>query len=351
MVGFVGYFIRRLAAVPVTLFIISLIVYGIACLQPPETRALIYMPKGGRGDPEHIIQRIIEQQGLRDPYPVQYVRWFEKIVHGDWGWSPTMHDDVLAALASRLPATAELTLYSVLALVPLGLVAGVVAGSRADGLADRTFRAVAYSVTSIPPFVLGLVLLAVFYVALHWFPPGRLDPGMALDVRSQAFTHFTGLLTLDGMLNGRWDITLDAGRRLILPVIALALSHWATLGRLTRVSMMEALQKDFVVAARALGIPERKILWRYALPNAIIPPLASTALSAASLVTGVYVVEAVFNYPGLSEVIKQGIGLTPDVYLALGFCIFSVLLVLPIMFVLDILQAAADPRLRGSEPT
>jgi ABC-type dipeptide/oligopeptide/nickel transport system permease component len=349
MIGFLGYLIRRVIAMPITLFIISVIIYGIAFLTPPETRAQLYMPAGGKGDPEHLIQRIIEEQGLRDSFPVQYARWFSDIMHGDWGWSPTMGDGVLPSLTSRLPATAELTLYSVLLLVPMGLVAGVVAGSRADGPSDRAFRAVAYSATSVPAFVLGLVMISVLYAGLHWFPPGRLDPVMALDVRSQGFTHYTWLLTIDGVLNGRLDITLDAARRLVLPVIALALGYWATLGRLTRVSMMEALQQDYVTFARALGVSERKILWRYALKNAIIPPLANTALSAASLITGVYVIEAVFNYPGISEVIRRGMGLTPDVSLALGFSIFSVFLVLPIMFMLDIVQAAADPRMRGGE--
>jgi peptide/nickel transport system permease protein len=349
MIGFAGYLLRRLVAVPITLFIISAIIYGIAYLAPPEARAQLYMPVGGKGDPQLLIERIIKEQGLRDPYPVQYARWLDDIAHGDWGWSPTMRNDVLLSLTTRLPATAELTLYSVLLLVPLGLVAGVVTGSHSDGLADRAFRAAAYSATSIPPFVLGLVMMAILYAGLHWFPPGRLDPVMALGVRSQGFTHYTWLLTVDGLLNGRLDIALDAGRRLVLPVIALALGQWATLGRLTRVSVMEALQQDYVVFARALGVSERKILWQYALKNALIPPLASTALSAASLVTGVYVIEAVFNYPGISEVIRRGMGLTPDVNLALGFAIFSVFLVLPIMFLLDIVQGAADPRLREGD--
>ncbi|MCA9978501.1 MAG: ABC transporter permease, partial [Anaerolineales bacterium] len=161
---------------------------------------------------------------------------------------------------------------------------------------------------------------------------------------------YTGFLTLDGLLNGRIDVTLDAFRHLVLPVFTLSLAHWATLGRVTRVAMIEEIDKEYITSARARGLYNRSVVWRHAFRNALLPALTSSLLSAASLVTGVFVVEVIFSIKGLSELITKGIGaFTPDTPLALGFAVYSVLLVLPIMMVLDLLKAIVDPRLREGE--
>jgi len=153
------------------------------------------------------------------------------------------------------------------------------------------------------------------------------------------------LLTIDGLLNGRLDISLDAIRHLVLPVVTLSLFHWATLGRVTRTSVIEELDKDYIVAAHARGLSPRRILWGHVLRNAAVPGLTSSALSAASLITGVYVVEVVFGWPGVSKLITDSMW-QPDVALAAGFAVYSVLAVLSLMVLLDIIQAIVDPRLR-----
>ncbi|MEZ4643301.1 MAG: ABC transporter permease [Chloroflexota bacterium] len=234
-------------------------------------------------------------------------------------------------------------------LIPLGLISGVIAGWRHGGYVDAVFRFTAFLGTSIPPFILGLILLSIFYVGLRWFPVGRTG---VLDValRRATFTPYTGFLTLDGLLNGRIDVTLDAFRHLVLPVFTLSLAHWATLGRVTRVAMIEEIDKEYITSARARGLYNRSVVWRHAFRNALLPALTSSILSAASLVTGVFVVEVIFSIKGLSELITKGIGaFTPDTPLALGFAVYSVLLVLPIMMVLDLLKAIVDPRLREGE--
>ena len=148
------------------------------------------------------------------------------------------------------------------------------------------------------------------------------------------------------MLNGQYDVTVKALRHLVLPVVTLSLAHWATLGRVTRVAMIEEFNKEYIVAARARGLLNRSVVWRHAFLNAAPPVLASTALSAASLITGVFVVEAVFNFPGVSELITNTMRFTPDVPLAMGFSVYSVLVVLLVMLCLDIIQAIINPRLR-----
>jgi peptide/nickel transport system permease protein len=350
----IGFFLRRLIAIPVTLFVITVMLYGIIMLAPPETRAQLYFPPRTRAFmPQHIyenmLNRTIEEHGLNDPFPVQYARWAGRLLRGDWGWSPSQGADVLDALLTRTPATAELTIYSLLLLVPLGLASGVMAGWKRGQLSDRGFRLLAYCSTAIPPFILGLVLLSVFYVGLHWFPPERLSISTSLDLNASAFRAYTGLLTIDGLLNGRPDITYDALRHLVLPVFALSLAHWATLGRVTRAGMIEELNKDYITAARSRGIVPRSIVWRHAFRNAAPPALATTALAAASLITGVFVVEAVFSIHGVSELITRSWRYTPDAPLAMGFAVYCVLAVLLVMLVLDIVQAIINPHIREEQ--
>lgn len=338
--------LRRAVTIPITFLVITAVLYGIIMLSPAETRAQLYFPPRTRPFmPDHIYQntlnRIIRDYGLDDPYPQQYLHWLGRLLRGEWGWSPTHDIDVLDALLRRTPATAELTLYSLLLLVPLGLVNGVMAAWKRGRLADRGFRMIAYSATSIPPFILGLVFLSIFYVGMHWFPPGRLDITTSLDTNS--FKTITGLLTIDGLLNHRPDISLEALRHLVLPVITLSLAHWATLGRVMRATMIEELAQVYTVAARARGLPPRSIVWRHAFLNAVPAALTSTALSAASLVTGVFVVEAVFSFPGISKLIVNTMTYTPDAPMALGFAVYCVLVVLLLMLLLDIVQAIINP--------
>ena len=344
------FLLRRLLSVLVTLLVITAIIYGIVCLAPVESRARLYMGKRVRVfmPPElekRTIERIIREHGLNDPYPVQYFRWAARLIRGEWGWSPLMRTDVLGALLDRTPATVELMVYSFLLFLPLGLASGAVAGWRRNRLIDQGFRLAAYVATSIPPFILGLVLLSIFYVGLHWFLPGYLGTDEGLAVKSASFRTYTGLLTIDGLLNGRSDVAFDAARHLALPVVTLSLYHWATLGRVTRASMLDELDRDYITAAHARGLSERRILWKHAIPNVMVPSLTSSALSAASLVTGVYIIEMLFGWPGVSKLITFNIW-TPDVSLAAGFAVYSVLAVLSIMILLDAIQAFADPRFR-----
>jgi peptide/nickel transport system permease protein len=235
----------------------------------------------------------------------------------------------------------------------LGLIIGVVSGWRPGGSFDNVFRISAFLATSIPPFILGLFLLSIFYVGLGWFSPGRTG-FYELSMTTSTFQHFTGFLTVDGLLNGRLDITLDAFRHLVLPVFTLSLAHWATLGRVTRVSIMNETGKEYLLAAKARGLKRSSIVWQHAFRNVLAPALTTTYLSITTLITGVLVVEIIFNYKGVSELITKGItgvqfigsvGI-PDTPLAMGFAIYSSLLVVPIMLLLDVVKAAVDPRIR-----
>jgi peptide/nickel transport system permease protein len=346
----IQFFINRILATFFTLLVITMVLYGLIMLTPPETRATLYMPRSNRvlTDEQYkrLIERIIREKHLRDPFPVQYYIWISSLVRGEWGFSPALNDKVLPNILRRSPVTAELTIYSLLLFIPLGLASGVLAGSRKGRGVDNTFRLGAFIGSSIPPFILALVLLSVFYIALRWFPPERLGIETGQLIRSPSFRSYTGLLTLDGLLNGRLNISLDALRHLVLPVITLSLVHWAMLGRVTRALVIEELEKEYITAGKAHGLTDRNLVWKHAFRNIMAPATASSALSAAALFTGVFVVEVIFNFKGVSEIAVKSLSQTPDAPAILGFAIYSVVVVLLVMLALDILQAVVDPRIR-----
>ncbi len=332
-----------------TLLLSTIFLYGaFVWFLPPEARAMAYLPPwGGRGNLENHIKTTIEEYGLRDPFLVQYFHWATGLLQGDWGVSSAMNDEVLDILLIRTPATAELLIFSVLIFVPLGLISGVVAGWKQGKAADHGFRLTAFIATSIPPFVLGLMLMAVFYIGLHWFPPGRLSQSFRAVVSSPEFNTYTSLLTIDGLLNGRFDIALDSLRHLVLPAFTLSLTYWATLGRVTRAVMIDELGEDYVITARGKGLSSEQVVWRHAFRNSLVPGLNSIALSAAMFFTNAIIIEIVFAYPGISKPLTQSFdGWSPDIYMAMGFAVYSMLFVLPLMFVLDLIQAMVDPRIR-----
>ena len=296
---------------------------------------------------EHrLIEIIIRNHRLRDPFIVQYVIWAKSMLQGSWGYSPLLKSDVLPALLRRTPATIELTLFSLLLFVPLGLLSGVVAGWRQNKSFDVTFRGIAFIGASVPPFILSLILLAVFYVKLGWFAPERISGQFSYQITQDTYWSPTGMMTVDALLNGRYDIFKDALRHLALPAFTLSLYHWATLGRLTRSTIIEHRRKEYIVSARARGISERRVVWRHAFRNVLAPAFTSIGLSAASLLTGIFVVELIYNVNGVSEVIAKAMSGIPDATSALGFAVYSIIMVLVLMFFLDVIQAALDPRVR-----
>ena len=350
MPPFLQFLLRRFIAIPISLLIITMLLYAGVMLTPPETRAAIYLPAPNAHQTEADIARLteltIKKYHLRDPYLLQYGYWLKSLLQGTWGYSPTINENVLPALLRRTPATAELTLYSVLFFIPLGLVSGVLAGWRQRRGFDNTFRFMAFVATSFPPFILALIFLSFFYVNLHWFAPGRIAQEFSFQISDPAFRSITGLYTFDALLNGRFDIFVDALRHLAMPVFTLSIYHWATLGRITRSIIITERHKEYLVAAQARGLTDQRVIWRHAFFNTLAPSFTSVALSAASLVTGVFVVEIIYRIYGVSDVIVRAMQGSPDAPAALGFCLYSIVMVLFVMFVLDILQAIFDPRIR-----
>ena len=351
MPPFLQFVVRRFLAIPVSLLFITMMLYGGVMLTPPEARAALYMPENipmrtNEQQLKNMQERAIEQYHLRDPFPVQYFYWVKSLFEGTWGYSPSLNEYVLPSLLRRTPATLELALYSLLLLIPLGLVSGVAAGWKRSSSLDRGFRALAFLSTSTPPFILAIILLSIFYINLNWFAPGRIDMGYGFEIADGSFITFTGMLTVDSLLNGRMDVLKDAFRHLAMPIFTLSIYHWATLARVTRVSMIGEEKKEYVVAAKARGLIERRVVWKHVFRNILSPSLTSMTLSATSIVTGVFVAEIIYDINGVSGVIVEAMTGIADAAAALGFAMYSVILILLLMFVLDVMQAIVDPRVR-----
>jgi ABC-type dipeptide/oligopeptide/nickel transport system permease component len=348
MPPFLQFLLRRIFAMFVSMVIITMVLYAGVMLTPPEARARLYLPpgKGGERATEQYIQNIIDKNHLNDPYLVQYLYWAKSLLAGEWGYSPTMREEVLPALLHRTPVTLELSIFSLLLLIPLGLANGLMAGWRPNGWFDGIFRGFAFFGTSMPPFIFSMILISIFYINLGWLAPGRIDIATDLLMTKIKFVDYTGFLTLDSLLNGRLDILWVALKHLVMPVLTLSMFHWATLGRITRATVIGQRNKEYIIAARARGVNERKLLWKHALRAILSPSLTAMALSAASVVTSIFVVEIIFGLTGVSQVIAIAMSTYPDAPAALGFAVYSVLMVISLMFILDVVQALLDPRVR-----
>jgi len=346
------FLIYRLVSLPITLFIITFILYGFVMLTPVEVRASLYFPEGLNTDRlsdaelHRFTNSIIQKYRLDEPFPVQYAAWAGNLLRGNWGWSPVLGEEVLPALLRRTPVSAELALYSLLTFAPLGLWSGVRAGARKGSRTDYNFRFAAFVGVTIPTFILALVLMSIFYVALHWFPPERLGYESLHYIRSEAFHSYTGLVTIDALLNGQPRIALEALQHLVLPVITLCLGYWGLLGRVTRAAVIEEQHKEYITAARARGLSERALVWKHLFRNALTPALTSSMLSTAALFTSVFVVEIIFSFRGVSSLVVASFTYTPDAPTLLGFAVYSAVIVLLLMLILDLLMAWLDPRVR-----
>ena len=186
----VRFILLRLLLVPLTLLVVTATLMALLTAVPPEVRAMLYLPKRvlegtyamDMDQLRQVTERYIQKYHMEDPFPVQYAYWVGSVLTNGGGYSPSVKGDVFNALLRRTPVTAELTLYSLLLFIPLGVVSGLRAGWRPGGLLDARFRSAAYIATSLPPFITGLALLGLFYVFLGWFPPGALAPTRRLQL-------------------------------------------------------------------------------------------------------------------------------------------------------------------------
>lgn len=341
MISYIG---RRLVLLPVVYFGVTVLIFGMVQFLTPYQRVFCYITNPTKIT-EAGLKQLVENYGLNDPVPIQYFRWLSNVIHGNLGWSQTASMPVLDAILHFSPATLELGLFAIFPLIFLGIRLGVFSAVHHNDPMDHITRVIAIMGWSFPTFVFGILTLMIFYGVLNWFPPGRLSAGINAIVHSAEFTRYTGMNTIDALLNGNMYILGDALRHLILPVITLAYVSWALVLRTMRSSMLETLQQDYITTARAKGLKESTVTEKHARKNALIPVVTIGGLMVIWLLCGVVVAETIFDYRGLGWWVAAA-ALQLDIPSVLGFALFSAVLIVITNLLVDITCAFIDPRVR-----
>jgi len=345
----VQYIVRRLLTLPVIVFIVTFILFILMLRVPAEQRVQVYMPALNphltAEEYAQTVEVMIERYGLDRPATVQYVNWLRNLFVGQWGFSPTWKQPVLEGILQRAPASTELALFAMLPSVGLALAMGGLASRYRGRLPDHAIRAAAFIGWAFPPFILGLILMNVLYAWLGWFPPERLSVWAKRVIEVENFRTYTGMYTVDAVLNGDLRVFIDAVRHLVLPGVTVAITQWALLTRVMRSSMLEALQQDYITTARAKGVNERRIIDLHARRNAILPVISIGGVVTSLLISGIAVVEIIFNFRGLGRAAMEAVWHS-DVPAVVGFTLFSCLIIVVVSLVTDILYAFVDPRVR-----
>jgi peptide/nickel transport system permease protein len=343
------YLVRKLLTLPVVILGVTLVLFFLVLQLPAEERAKVYMPSirpsASFEQREAMLQRVVEQYGLDRPFPVQYLNWLRNLIAGQWGYSPSWRQPVLDGLLQRVPASAELALAAMLPAIALAIILGSAASRHRGRFPDHLVRAAAFLAWAFPSFVLALILINVLYAWLGWFPPGRLSTWASSVVEADGFRAYTGMHTIDALLNGELKVCLDAARHLVLPAITLALSQWALLARVMRSSLLEALAQDYVTTARAKGLPERRIVNLHARRNALLPVISTGGVAVAMLISGLVVVESVFGFNGIGRAATDAMW-NADVQTVVGFTLLSCVVTVFSSLIADVLYGLVDPRTR-----
>jgi peptide/nickel transport system permease protein len=310
-----AYILRRLVMLVPVMLVVGVVVFALVHLTPGDPAAVML---GDRATPEQI-QQLRAQLGLNDPLPLQFVRWFGGVLRFDFGDSIFLGEPVTRALLDRVQPTVLLTLYAMLFQLMIGIPAGVISAVRSNSILDRFVTVIAISGTAIPTFFLGILLILLFAVRLRWLPSGGYAP-----------------------------LTEDPGQHfkaMALPAFTLGFSTAGLLARLVRSSMLDVLREDYVRTAYAKGLPEKIVVVRHALRNALIPALTVIGSSVGALLGGAVVTETVFTIPGMGRLVVQSIS-RRDYPVIQGAVMAIAMTYVLVNLVVDLLYVYADPRVR-----
>jgi peptide/nickel transport system permease protein len=331
------YILRRLILAVVVIISVSIITFVVARVIPADpARRWV----GPRATADQIAQAR-EKLGLDLPLPMQYLRYIGDLLRGDIGVSIQSHNPIVYDLRTRLPATMELVIFSMTLAVFIGIPVGVIAGSRRNSWVDHTSRVFSIAGTSMPAFWLGLLLILLFFSKLELLPlGGRVDREIIL---YHPIDKITGFYLIDSVVTGNWIALKSALIHLILPGVTLSLYDIGLTIRMTRSNMIEVLSEKYILAARAAGLPNRAIIFKYALRNAIIPTLNLIGLGFVYALTGALVVEVIFTWPGMGKYVTDAI-LAADFPVIMAVTLIVTVLYVFINMAIDLLQTVIDPR-------
>ncbi|WP_309570393.1 ABC transporter permease [Deinococcus sp.] len=336
-----NFVIRRVIQIPLVMLVLSLMIVGLTQLLTPEQRVAPYIRSEQQA--AHM-DEIIKQRGLDQPFVVQYGKWLGSTLHGDLGYSRASSQDVLKTIQTRLPATVELTIITAIPILLLGIWLGTLSALHKDKLLDQVIRVLVVFGYSLPTFVLGILLLAVFYAYLGWLP-GAGQVNVLNQFALGDLKRYTGMLSVDAALNGRWDIAWDVIQHMILPALTLVTVLSANIVKVMRNNMLEALSSDYVRTARAKGLASRVVNNKHARRNALLSVVTLGGFLIIGLLGGSLITETIFAYPGVGQWVVQA-ALQSDLAAVLGFALLSAVIVVVVSTVVDILYGVIDPRVR-----
>lgn len=338
-----GNFIaKRLAYSVFVLIGLSILIFTIARVAPGHPARMALGPRA----PEWAVERLREEMHLNEPLHVQYYYWAKGALHGDFGTSLVTRRSVAQDIKEFFPASLELALFAGIFMGIIGIILGTISGWYSNTWIDNLARLVAYIGVVTPSFVWAISFVLIFGYLLELFPTmGRLAPGI------EPPPSITGMLTLDALITGHFAAFFNALKHLLLPAISLAMGPLSQEARITRSALVDNAKKDYVASERSCGIPERTIMFKYLLKPSLIPTISIYGLDFASLIANAFLIELIFNWPGLSRyglnaMLQKDLNAISAVILVLG------VLFITVNIIVDLIVSYLDPRIRlGMERT
>ena len=329
---------RRLLFLVLVLFGLSVITFTISRVVPADPARMMLGPRASKAQ----VERQREAMGLNDPYPKQYVDYVWGVLHGDFGKSTATRRNVSDDLRRYLPGTIEIGLYAFILSTVLGIPLGVASAVRRDTLIDHISRFISITGLALPVFWLALMVQFLFYGTLHILPDGQrlpqgVDPPKTI----------TSLYTIDALLHGQFGLFWTATQHLIMPVMVLTYGSLAVVTRMVRGGMIEVLNQDYIRTARAKGLAQSTVVNSHALKNALLPTVTQLGLQIGLLLSGAFLVEIIFSWPGIGRYSVDAIKQVDYNAIMATTLIVAVIFVLMNLLV-DILYLFLDPRISYS---
>ncbi|NNG00786.1 MAG: ABC transporter permease [Desulfobacteraceae bacterium] len=332
----VRFLAKRLMHAAFVLIGLSILIFLIARVMPGNPARMAMGPRA----PQWAIEKLEKQMYLDRPLPIQYFYWFKSAISGDFGDSLVTKRSVSEDIIEYFPASLELAIYAAVFMGIAGVVLGTVSGWFANTWIDNLVRVIAYIGIVTPSFVFAIFFVLIFSYWLELFPTiGRLSSGI------DGPPVITGMVTLDALITGNPAAFWDGLKHIFLPAVSLAMGPMAQEARITRSSLADNAGKDFIAAERACGIPERTIMFKYLLKPSLIPTISIYGLDFASLMGNAFLIELIFNWPGLSRYGMNAI-LQKDLNAVIAaIMVFGVVFVI-VNIAIDLAVERLDPRIR-----
>jgi peptide/nickel transport system permease protein len=330
------YALTRLLWLPIVLWAVATLTFGVLRLVPGNAADVIFT----LNLPQEQVERFKSQWDLDKPVSQQYVSFLSDVLRGDLGTSMTSAVPISRLMYERIPPTIELAVTAMVLSGIIGVAAGLISAVTRNRVVDFFVRAGSLLGMSVPWFWIAIVLIVVFAVQLKVLPVGgRIAGGMD-------YERITNFMAIDMIATQNWPALLSHLRHLLLPSAAIGLTSAGFVARLTRAAMLEVMGRDYVRAARAKGLPERTVVIRHALRNALLPVMTFLGLQFGALLGGAVITEIVFSWPGLGRMLLDGI-LRRDYPVVQATVIVVASIYVVVNLAVDVLYHVVDPRLRG----